>query len=544
MTEPVPSTGLLRSNVTVAIGTALSRLTGLIRVMVLGFVVGQTSLADAYNGANNSPNTIYELLLGGVLSASLVPLFTKQFERKDDDGTRAVITVSAIAIGVLTIAAVLAAPWIFRLYSLHPSDAVVAGEYRAVGTALARIFLVQIFFYGMTAIGTSLLNARRRFFAAAWSPVLANIVIIASILIVPSVMDHKTPVLGDVLTNSSLKYTLGLGATLGIAVMAISLLPALRNAGVPWKINTDFKNPAVKQLMRLSGWTLGYAIANQIAIIVVQNLALSSGPGQADAYTKAFTFFVLPHGLLAVSIATTFEPEMARNVVRRDKASFIEQASLGVRMVALLTIPAGFGLFVLRRAIIGAVLEHNQFNGVAALNTSRALGGFAIGLVGFSVYLFVLRGFYAHNDARTPFIINLIENAINIALAFPLIHRYGVLGLGLSFGIAYLVTAALALLVLSYKVPGFSLRDLYTSLWRMLLAGVIMAEAVWGAARAVGSNSGGGVILRLAAGTSIGILVYVLILLALEAPEIELLAKRLQPLKNKLRPRSTPDSAV
>ena len=93
-------------------------------------------------------------------------------------------------------------------------------------------------------------------------------------------------------------------------------------------------------------------------------------------------------------------------------------------------------------------------------------------------------------------------------------------------------------------MPGFSLRDLYTSLWRMLLAGVIMAEAVWGAARAVGSNSGGGVILRLAAGTSVGILVYVLILLALEAPEIELLAKRLQPLKNKLRPRSTPDSAV
>jgi len=544
VTEPVPSTGLLRSNVTVAIGTALSRLTGLIRVMVLGFVVGQTSLADAYNGANNSPNTIYELLLGGVLSASLVPLFTKQFERKDDEGTRAVITVSVIAISVLTIAAVLAAPWIFRLYSWNPSDAVDASEYRAVGTALARIFLVQIFFYGLTAIGTSLLNARRRFFAAAWSPVLANIVIITGILLVPSVMDHKTPVLGDVLTNSSLKYTLGLGATVGIAVMAISLAPALRNAGVPWKINTDFKNPAVKQLMRLSGWTLGYAIANQISIIVVQNLALHSGPGQSDAYTKAFTFFVLPHGLLAVSIATTFEPEMARNVVRRDKARFIEQASLGVRMVALLTIPAGFGLFVLRRAIIGAVLEHNEFKAIAALNTSRALGGFAIGLVGFSVYLFVLRAFYAHNDARTPFVINLIENAINIALAFPLIHRYGVLGLGLSFGIAYLVTAALALLVLSYKVPGFSLREVYTSLWRMLLAGVIMAEAVWGAARAVGSNSGGGVILRLAAGTGVGILVYVLILVALETPEIDLLGKRLQPLKNRLRPRRTPDSAV
>ena len=527
MTDSTQSTGLLRSNVTVAIGTALSRLTGLIRVMVLGFVVGQTSLADAYNGANNSPNTIYELLLGGVLSASLVPMFTKQFERKDDDATRAVITVSVIAISVLTILAVIAAPLIFRLYSLAPK--VNAGQYRAVGTALARIFLVQIFFYGITAVGTSLLNARRKFFAAAWSPVLANIVIILSILIVPSVMHHKPPILTDVLTNSSLKYTLGLGATVGIGVMAISLYPALRRAGVPMKISTDFKHPAVKQLMRLSGWTLGYAIANQISIIVVQNLALSTGAGQADAYTKAFTFFVLPHGLLAVSIATTFEPEMARNVVKHDKGRFIEQTSLGVRMVALLTLPAGLGLFVLRRAIIGGILQHRQFSALAALNTSRALAGFAIGLVGFSVYLFVLRAFYAHHDARTPFMINLFENAINIVLAFALFHRYGVLGLGLSFGIAYLLSAALALLVLSYKVPGFSLRPLYESLWRMLLAGVIMAEAVWGTARAVGSNSGGGAILRLVAGTVVGTVVYVLILVSLETPEIELLENRLVP---------------
>jgi putative peptidoglycan lipid II flippase len=544
VTEAAQSTGLLRSNVTVAIGTALSRLTGLIRVMVLGFVVGQTSLADVYNSANSTPNTIYELLLGGALSASLVPLFTKQFERKEDDATRAVVTVSVIAIGVLTVAAVLAAPLIFRIYSLNPSDAVDPAQYRAVGTALARLFLIQIFFYGMTAIGTSLLNARRRFFAAAWSPVLANVVIIVSILVVPSVMHHKTPVLGDVLTNSSLKYTLGLGATIGIAVMAISLIPALKQVGVPLKISTDFKHPAVKQLLRLSGWTLGYAVANQIAIVVVQNLALHSGPGQVDAYAKAFTFFVLPHGLLAVSIATTFEPEMSRNVIRKDKARFIQQSSLGIRMVVLLTLPAGLGLFVLRRAIIGAVLEHNRFTAFAALNTSRALAGFAIGLVGFSVYLFVLRAFYAHQDARTPFVINLIENAINIALAFPLIHRYGVLGLGLSFGIAYLASAALALLVLSYKVPGFSLRELYTSLWRMFLAGIVMAEAVWGAARAVGSNSGGGVVIRLIAGTLVGTLVYLLILVALETPEIELLKNRLAPLTNRLRPRSTPDSGV
>lgn len=530
MTTSTPGTGgLLRSNLVVAVGTLLSRLTGLIRVMVLGFVVGQTSLADVYNSANSTPNTIYELLLGGALSASLVPLFTKQFERKDDDATRAVITVSIIAISVLTIVAVLAAPLVFRIYSLSPNSEVDPDQYRAAGTALARIFLVQIFFYGLTALATSLLNARRRFFAAAWSPVLANLVIIASILFVPMVMRHQVPVIGDVLTNGSLKLTLGLGATVGIAVMALALYPAMKHADVPLKISTDFRHPAIKQLLRLSGWTLGYAIANQISIIVVSNLALNSGEGQLDAYAKAFTFFVLPHGLLAVSIATTFEPEMSRNVVRRDRPAFIEQSSLGIRMVALLTLPAGMGLFVLRRPIIGAILEHNQFNSTDALNTSRALGGFAIGLVGFSVYLFVLRAFYAHHDARTPFVINLFENAINIVLAVVLIGRYGVMGLALSFGFAYLVSAMFALLVLSYKVPGFGLKPLYTSLWRMLLASIVMAEVVWIVARVVGGNSGTGAIVRTAAGTVIGAIVYAAVLLALGAPELELLRNRFRP---------------
>ena len=366
---------------------------------------------------------------------------------------------------------------------------------------------------------------------------LANVVIIVSILLVPSVMHHQLPVIGDVLTNGSLKLTLGLGATIGIAVMALALYPAMKRANVPLRISTDFKHPAIKQLLRLSGWTLGYAIANQISIIIVQNLALNSGEGHLDAYGKAFTFFVLPHGLLAVSIATTFEPEMSRNVVRKDKAAFIEQSSLGIRMVSLLTLPAGLGLFVLRRPIIGAILEHNRFTALAALNTSRALGGFAIGLIGFSVYLFVLRAFYAHQDARTPFVINLVENAINIVLAFVLIGRYGVMGLALSFGIAYLVSAMLALLVLSYKVSGFQLRPLYISLWRMFLASIVMAEVVWVVARNVGSNSGTGAITRTIAGTVMGSGVYVAVLLALKAPELDLL-------RNRLKPRRGVNSAV
>jgi putative peptidoglycan lipid II flippase len=529
MTAATQSGGLLRSNVVVALGTAMSRVTGLIRIVVLSIVIGQNALADAYNGANNSPNAIYELLLGGVLSATLVPLFTQLTEQDDEEGTTSVVTAGVIAVTALTIAAVLAAPWIFHLYSISPSDQVDADQFRQVGTALARIFLLQIFFYGLSAIGSALLNARRRFFAAAWAPVLSNIIIIITLLFVPGILDGKPASLDEVLDNSALRLTLGLGATLGIASMAIALWPALKHAHVPLRFNNNFRHPAVKKLLTLSGWTLGYAAANQVAVVVVQNLALSKGVGQQDAYSKAFIFFVLPHGLLAVSIATTFVPELARFVTRKDKAAFIDRTTLGVRMVALLTFPAGLGLFVLRRSIIGGILQHGKFTEVNSLDTSRALGGFAIGLVGFSVYLFVLRGFYAHQDARTPFIINLFENLINIVLAFFLVGRYGVLGLGLSFGIAYLVCAAWALLVLSYKVPGFELRPIYESLWRMFLAAVVMAEAVWLVSTNIGSNSGSGAILRVLVGVVVGALVYVGVLLVLRAPELELLRSRLVP---------------
>jgi putative peptidoglycan lipid II flippase len=218
---------------------------------------------------------------------------------------------------------------------------------------------------------------------------------------------------------------------------------------------------------------------------------------------------------------------MSRSVARRDRLSFISQMSLGVRMIALCTIPAGVGIFVLRRPIVGALLEHGEYTPADALVTSRALGGFALGLVGFSVYLFVLRGFYAHHDTRTPFVVNVIENAINVVLAIILVERYGVLGLGLAFGLAYLVSAGWVLQIMGYKVPGFPVRELFRSLWPMLLAAAVMGEVVWIVAGAIGSNSGTGAVSRLVVGGLSGIAVYVGLLAALGTPELVAIRDRL-----------------
>jgi putative peptidoglycan lipid II flippase len=519
------SGGLVRSNITVATGTALSRLTGLARVAVFGWVIGQNALADAYDGANNSPNSIYELVIGGVLSATLVPVFVRHVEDGDEEATNAVVSVAVIALAALTAVAVLAAPVVFRLSSLIVSDDVDPDLYRSVGTSLARIFLIQIFFYGITALFAALLNARRRFFAPAWAPVLSNLVIIAGLLVLWPMLEGREADLSLIAEDGTIRLVLGFGATVGIALMAIALWPALRRAGVHLRFRPNARHPAVAQVFRLSGWTFGYAAANIAAVYLIKNLARPGSGGQ-DAYSKAFTFFQLPHGLLAMSITTTFVPDLARFVARRDRDGFVGRTSLGVRLIALLTFPAAFGFLVLRRPIVSAILQWGNFDSGDTLLTSRALGGFSLGLVGFSVYLFVLRGFYAHQDARTPFTINLVENAINIVLAIVLVDRFGVLGLGLAFAIAYLVSAAWALQIMSFKVPGFALRPIFASLARMLLAAVVMAEAVWLVTRLIGGTDGGAAIVQVLAGAVVGAVVYTGILVLLGAPELHALKER------------------
>ena len=272
--------GLLRSNLVVAAGTALSRVTGLLRVFALAYVVGQSGLADAYKLANETPNIVYELLLGGVLSATLVPLFTGFVEREDDESVSVIVSTAAVLMGALTVVAVLAAPLIFRLYSINVGDDVDPAVFRSVGTSLARIFLVQILFYGLVGIANAYLNSQRRFFAAAWSPILPNLIIIATLLSLPGAGATEW-VLADVLTDTRLRLTLGLGATFGIASMAIVLVPAVRAAGFRFRPRVSFRHPAVRKLFRLSFWTVGFVVANQAALVVVRNLA-DPGSGLAS----------------------------------------------------------------------------------------------------------------------------------------------------------------------------------------------------------------------------------------------------------------------
>ncbi len=485
--ERPPGRRLLRDNITVAAGTALSRVTGVGRFFVL-YVMAK-DLRDTYVLANNTPNIVYELILGGILTATLVPLFTEHVVKRDREATDAVVSVTLVALGLLTVVACAVAPLLMLVYTVNPGQGVDVGALRSVGIQLSLLFAPQVFFYGVMAVGSALLNARRRFFAAAWAPVLNNVIVIAALLSVRLVTDGE-PDVADAARQLDLRLLIGLGTTAGIVAMAVSLGPALWRAGVRLRFRPDLRHPAVRRAAGLSGWTLGYVLANQVAAQTI-NVLNHPGSGRVTSYAVAFMFFQLPHGLLAVSLMTTFQPDLAQAYVSRSWPDFHRRMLQGLRLLVMVVVPAAVGYLVLSLLIRGIGPDAGAFQRAPLdemLPVADALAGFAPGLIGFSVYLFVLRGFYALQDTRRPFWINAGENLVNIVAAVALLS-FGLVGLASAFSVAYIVGAVIALAVPLRSVPpGFDLRGFVATLARCLIAAALMAAAV--AAVVLGATAG------------------------------------------------------
>ena len=470
MSEVEHTQRLARSSAIIGLGTLLSRITGLLRVSALA-ALGFTALTDVYNVANSTPNIIYELLLGGILTATLVPLFVESHERNDPDATAAINTVAVVLLTIGSVLGVLAAPWIIGAYfKLAISSTVPHRAAReALATDLLRWFMPQMFFYGVTALASAMLNARRRFTTGAFAPVLNNLVVIAMLLAVGRATT-AAPTVRSVLADPVLSTLLGLGTTAGVIAMTLVLLPAVRRAGGAIRWLWAPRHPAVRRLVRLSGWTVGYVAANQVAFFVVLVLAGQASSGSVSIYLAAFTFFQLPHGLLAVSVMTALGPELASRHQAADLDGLREHFTGGLRILLVVMIPAAGGLAVLARPLISALLEHGNFHESSVTPTADALRAFAVGLVAFSVYLYVVRTFSSMQDTRSPFMVNLVENGVNIATAFAFYQWLGIEGLAWSWTVAYCVAAVLALVRLRRRLGHLDGRMLGTTATRVVVA--------------------------------------------------------------------------
>lgn len=514
---PARRGALVRSSAVVAVGTALSRLTGLLRIAALLYALDQTRLSDAYTVANTMPNLVYELLLGGVLSATLVPIFAERVD-EDDGGTSAIVSVAGLALVTVTVVGIVSAPAVVGLFADQIRDPGVGevAAYREVGTALMRFFMPQVLFYGLITVVTSLLHARRSFAAPAYAPILNNVVVTAMFLALPTIAGYDTAAsdaLGRVVRDPGVVRWLGLGTTAGVVAMALAMVPSLVRSRVQLRFDPNWRHPAVRAVLRLSGWTIGYVAANQVALVIVYALANRGDGGDLTAYNVAFTFFQLPHGLFAVSIMTTFLPELADAARTRDDEAFRERFLVGLRMMALVVLPASAGYVALAQPIVGIM----PLGGASVDTTASILVAFAAGLTGFSIYLFTLRGFYALQDTRTPFLVNLGENAVNVVLAVPFLAWWGIQGLAASYAVAYLVAAVVAVVVLGRRVGRLVDAELLGTLLRIGVAAAACGASAWVVSRAVGPAAW----LELVAGVVVGGGVYVAVLLGLRVEEVD-----------------------
>lgn len=481
-------------------GTALSRVTGLIRVAALTYALGVTGtrLADTYNLANTTPNIVYELFLGGILTSVFVPVLIEAREKREGDAS-ALISVSLLALALVSAIAAVGAPFIMRIYTFRVSDPVARAAQLELATFLLRWFAPQIFFYGVSAVAEALLNVRGRFGPPKFAPALNNVIVASTLFAYARMFGERSLEL-----SGSAKTLLAAGTTAGVVVQAIVLLPYLRGERI--RPRFDVRDPAVARVLRLAAYVLGYVAVNQIGLWVV--LALANGVrGGVTAWQVAFIFFQLPHGLFAVSLQSALFPALSRAAAAGDWTTFRSRFAAGFRGVVYLLLPAAIGYAILAHPIARLVLARGVADTRDASAVASVLQVFALGLVSYALFHLLTRCFYALPDTKTPTMINAVAVATNVALGIPLFFRYGVRGLALGHALAYTTGLVLLAATLTRRVPGgLALRDLGVPLLRTAAAAAAMGASVYALARLIGAGDlievgvcvGAGAILYLA----------------------------------------------
>ena len=362
MAAPAAPTSLARGAAAITVATAVSRVTGFVRVMVVAWAMGATYLANTYQTANTAPNVVFELLAAGILTSVFVPTFVSYLvgEKREEgwDAANALGTVALVALIGLALLLALAAPLVMRLLTLGVENARLRSAEIELGTRLLRMFSPQVALYGAGMIMTAALHAHRRFFLAAVAPIFNNVVVIGAYLLYASLRGEGPPTIEGISSGETL--VLGIGTTLGVAAMTFSLVP---------------------QLFRLGAWALGYAGGYQAGLIVVLLLA-NRVEGGVAAYQWAFTFFYMPHALFAVPIFSVLFTAMSEHAVRQEREQLAERMRDGLGMLAFILMPIAAVLLVAeaRWAVPGLALAHSLafFGGTLVLGRllSRRAGSF------------------------------------------------------------------------------------------------------------------------------------------------------------------------
>ncbi len=512
MSDSTPPSGgrspLLAHTVVMAAGTTVSRLSGVIRSVLLASAIGITLRADLFSVANTIPNAIYILVAGGIFNAVLVPQLVRALQRDADGGaayTNRLFTLAALFLAAITVLLVVAAPLLVDLVAPKYSAPELDAQRQSL-INLMRYCLPQVFFYGMFVMVGQILNARQRFGPMMWAPIANNVIAIGVLVTYLIVYGQATGPELEAAFDSGPELLLGLGSTAGIVVQFLVLLPYLRSAGFTLRPRFDFRGGGLGHTLRLGLWTVLFVIVNQIAYFVVVRLA-SSGTAQAaldssaeqgtgyTIYSQAFLIVMVPHSVITVSLATAVLPTLSAYAAadqRRDAARSLAEV---VRTSLAVIVPFAALLPVIAPQIARLVWG----NGAGRADYGLAvptLSLFGIGLMFFTLHYVMLRGFYALEQTRQVFFIQCFVAATNIAVALVLVGRatpeQTAPALVIAYAASYAVGSALSYAVLRRELGGLETPRLIRFGVRLLIVtvvstGVTVAVA-WAWTRAAGGD--------------------------------------------------------
>ncbi|MFJ3643791.1 murein biosynthesis integral membrane protein MurJ [Streptomyces sp. NPDC090108] len=447
------ASGLMKSSALMAAGTMVSRLTGFVRSALIVSALGLGFLGDSFQVAYQLPTMIYILTVGGGLNSVFVPQLVRAM-KDDEDGGEAfanrLLTLVMVALAALTGLAMWGAPLLVRLLSNEVATNPAAND---VAVTFTRYFLPSIFFMGIHVVMGQILNARGKFGAMMWTPVLNNIVIIVTLgmfIWVYGTAAHSDMTVTNIPAQG--QRLLGVGVLLGLVVQALAMIPYLRETGFRIRLRFDWRGHGLGKAAMLAKWTILFVLANQAGAMIVTQLSTAAGKDSGvkgtgfAAYANAQLIWGLPQAIITVSLMAALLPRISRSASEGDAGAVRDDISQGLRTTAVAIVPIAFGFLSL--GIPMCTLIFGSSGTGSATNMGYMLMAFGLGLIPYSVQYVVLRAFYAYEDTRTPFYNTVIVAAVNASVSvlcyYLLPARWAVAGMAAAYGVAYAIGVGVA----------------------------------------------------------------------------------------------------
>ncbi len=444
----------------------VSRLLGFLRESLIAGFYGQKAATDAYNAAFILPDLLYWLLVGGVLSAAFIPVFSEYIAKgKEDEGWKvvsSVVNLIFLTLGLLILIGLVFTPQFLRLMvpGFEPENMVLA-------THLTRILLIQPLFMAVSGLIMGVLNSYKIFWPSALGAVLYNACIIF---------------FGTILANPAKPDSISgfaVGVVVGAFVSFAVQIPALRKVGVRYYPIIDWHNPGVRRIGALAVPIIISYSLNQIQVAVSTNFGSLLDPGSITAVWYSYRLFQLPVGIFALAIAVATFPTMTEQAALKQWDKLRQTISSAIRMVVFITVPISVGMIVLRYPLIRVLFQHGQFKAEDTITTAIPLFYFAIGISSQSVIQILPRAFYALQDTWTPVILGIIAMAVNVLAMVLLIGPLAHGGLAFATTIAAIVNMILLFYMLRRRLGQMDGWAMFWTSLKSLVASLLMAGVIW-----------------------------------------------------------------